>query len=74
MYKSITGNIVQDNLVTAFMDSRYFGDQHWFAARAEIEALWARVKEQEAIIKELESKISEKGSAPSGKSDKVKGE
>ena len=39
MYKSITGNELQDKLVNEFMDSRYFGDQHWFAARAEIKAL-----------------------------------
>ena len=74
MYKSIIGEELQSNLVNEFFDSHRFGDQHWYAARAEIEALWARIKEQEIEIKELESKISEKGSAPRGKSDKVKGD
>ena len=39
MYKSIIDNELQNHLVNEFMDSRYFGEQHWFAARAEIEAL-----------------------------------
>ena len=47
-YKSITNDPLQSALVNEFMDSRYFGDQHWFAARAEIEALWARIQELEA--------------------------
>ena len=63
MYKSITGNEMQDHLVTEFMDSRYFGDQHWFAARAEIEALWAEINRLNGE--------AEKGS--DHKSEKVKG-
>ena len=67
MYKSIIGEELQSNLVNEFFDSRYFGDQHWFAARAEIEALWERVRELEKSNGE-----AEKGSNP--KSEKVKGE
>ena len=39
MYKSIIGEELQSNLVNEFFDSHRFGDQHWYAARAEIEAL-----------------------------------
>lgn len=49
-YTSITGEDLQTKLVNEFMDSRWFGDQHWFAARAEIAALWARVQELEARL------------------------
>ena len=62
MYKSIIDNELQNHLVNEFMDSRYFGEQHWFAARAEIEAL-------NEEIKRLNGE-AEKGSNP--KSDKVK--
>ncbi len=48
--KSITGEELQDKLLAEFFDSRYFGDQHWFAARAEIEALNARIFELEAQV------------------------
>jgi len=44
MYKSIIDNELQNHLVNEFMDSRYFGEQHWFAARAEIEALNEEIK------------------------------
>mgnify|MGYP003394941507 CR=1 FL=1 len=62
--KSITNDELQNKLLEEFFDSRYFGDQHWFAARAEIEALNARIKELEA---KLHGK-AEKGSTV--KSDK----
>ncbi len=69
--KSITGEELQDKLLAEFMDSRYFGDQHWFAARAEIEALNARILELEAQLKQPGN--AEKGStAKAGKADKVK--
>lgn len=45
--KSITGEELQEKLLNEFFDSRYFGDQHWFAARAEILALWERIAELE---------------------------
>jgi hypothetical protein len=75
MYKSITGNEVQDHLVNQFMDSRYFGTQHWFAAREEIKALNEKILELNLKNEDLEKKLhglAEKGSAPSGKSEKVK--
>ena len=64
MYKSIIGEELQSNLVNEFFDSHRFGDQHWYAARAEIEAL----KEE---IDRLNGE-AEKGSAH--KSAKVKSE
>ena len=48
--KSITGEELQTKLLNEFFDSRYFGDQHWFAARAEIVALNTRIKELEAKL------------------------
>lgn len=64
--KSIIKDELQEKLVNEFQDSRYFGSQHWFAARAEIEALNER-------ILELEGKShgkAEKGSI-NNKSEKV---
>jgi BMFP domain-containing protein YqiC len=49
--KSITKDELQNKLLQEFFDSRYFGDQHWFAARAEIEALNAKIDELEAKLK-----------------------
>jgi hypothetical protein len=68
MYKSILGNELQDHLVSEFMDSRYFGDQHWFAARAEIEALNARILELEL---ELHGKAEKGSTSKKGKSESV---
>jgi BMFP domain-containing protein YqiC len=48
--KSITDEPLQNQLVKEFFDSRYFGDQHWFAAREEIKALWARIHALESQI------------------------
>lgn len=42
---------LQEKLLGEFMDSYYFGDQHDFAARAEIVRLRALVKELEAKAK-----------------------
>jgi len=47
MYKSIIGEELQSNLVNEFFDSHRFGDQHWYAARAEILALKERIDELE---------------------------
>lgn len=45
--KSITGNEQQEQLLTEFFDTAQFGDQHDFAARAEILALQERIQELE---------------------------
>lgn len=66
--KSITGDdLVQNKLLNEFFNSRYFGDQHWFAARAEIVALNERIKELEAQLEQKHGK-AEKGSTEKGKS------
>ncbi len=58
----MTEKTLQEKLVEEFFDSRYFGDQHWFAAREEILALRERVKVLEEQLKEKHGK-AEKGSA-----------
>ena len=45
---------LQAKLLAEFMDPYYFGDQHDFAARAEIERL-------NALVKSLEAKLKQKG-------------
>ena len=57
--KSITGDELQEKLLTEFYDSRYFGDQHWFAARAEIDALNERILELEGAKKPARAKRTE---------------
>ncbi len=62
--KSITGEELQTKLLNEFFDSRYFGDQHWFAARAEIVALNTRILELEA---KLHGKAEKGSTAKAGK-------
>ena len=57
--ESIIDNELQKQLVKEFSDSRYFGSQHWFAARAEIEALQERIDELEGAQKPARAKRSE---------------
>ena len=75
MYKSIIDEPLQNQLVNEFFDSRWFGEQHWYAARAEILALKEKVDAQAEEIKVLKSNgNAAKGSAQSDKTDKVKKE
>ena len=67
MYKSIIDEPLQNQLVNEFFDSRWFGEQHWYAARAEILALKEKIDELEKSNGE-----AAKGSAQSDKSVRSK--
>jgi hypothetical protein len=60
---------LQEKLLAEFFDTRYFGDQHDFAARAEILNLRARVAELEG----KPNGKAEKGSGAATKARKSEG-
>lgn len=64
--KSIIDEELQNQLLNEFFDSYQFGTQHWYAARAEIEALNKRVLELEA---KLHGKAEKGSTAKAGKSE-----
>ena len=55
--------------INEFMDSRYFGEPHWFAARAEIVNNRIKIEQLEAHIAGLERQIQ--GIAPKGRTAKA---